>query len=282
MPLRTTILTYHSQNIAGHSTADNDHVALEQDLEVLHTAGIRIISLATLLDGIDRNNESEDLHDTVCLTFDDGCDFDVRDLDYPGVGLQKSFLGILQGFIDKHGHQAQPDLHATSFVIASDEARRTIDTRSLFGHGWISDDWWQDATGGSLISIGNHGWDHNHPDLAGDSVNNDDGEVRGGFHNVDTQAQCDQQVLRSAEFIQDKTGRWPEFFAYPFGESSKFIRQQYFPLGLEYHRCRAALGTDPGQVTLNSNRWNLPRFVCGRDWHNSGQLLRICKDQNTG
>ena len=202
------------------------------------------------------------------LTFDDGCDFDVRDIEYPGHGLQRSFAGIFRDIVAAAGEPA-PDLHATSFVIASRAARGVIDAGSLFGRGWISDDWWQHAEAGGLIAIENHGWDHNHPDLAG--------EKRGAFHTVDTHEQCLQQVVQAAGAIERITGRWPQYFAYPFGESSAYIREQFFPEFPEVHGCRAALGTDPGPVTLASDRWNLPRYVCGRDWKTASELLALVK-----
>ena len=269
MAFRTAILTYHSQNICGRDTHDNDHVALVQDLERLHQAGTKFIPLSLLMDRLDGKHRLEDMSGTVCLSFDDGCDFDVRDLDFPDFGKQRSFLGILQDFIDRHGTDAQPGLHATSFVIASEDARRSIDVQSLFGHGWISDDWWRGAASGGLLSIGNHGWDHNHPDLA------PDGDKPGGFTSINTVGQCERQVLCAAQFIASKTGTWPELFAYPFGESSAFIREKFFPGEAARHRCRAALGTEPEMVTERSDRWNLPRFVCGRDWQSPDQLLGL-------
>ncbi len=267
MSFSTTILTYHSQNIGGQSTSDNDHVALEHDLEALHASGAKIIPLGELVDQLDGNGCDEGVSGAVCLTFDDGCDFDVRDLDYPGFGIQRSFMGILQDFTKKHGKGAQPGLHATSFVIASDEARRIIDTRSLFGKGWISDGWWRESSEGGLLSIGNHGWDHNHPDLVATD------EPLGGFSSVNTVEQCEKQVVQAAQFIQHKTGTWPGLFAYPFGESSEYIRNCFFPNARAKHRCRAALGTDASKVTAQSDRWNLPRYVCGRDWQTPEQLL---------
>jgi peptidoglycan/xylan/chitin deacetylase (PgdA/CDA1 family) len=265
------ILTYHSQNIAGQSTRDNDHVALEQDLEVLHESGIRILSISELLARL-KDANGPFVEGTVCLSFDDGCDFDVRDLDYPGHGVQRSFLGIMQDFIARHGPEAQPGMHATSFVIASRAARETIDTRSLFGKGWISDDWWQEAYRSGLISIGNHGWDHNHPDLFPDS------EEGGSFHSVDSREQCEQQVIRAAELIERKSGIWPELFAYPFGECSDYIRQEFFPEESAIHKCRAALGTDAGKIEGKSDRWNLPRYVCGRDWQTPQELIQLLKN----
>jgi peptidoglycan/xylan/chitin deacetylase (PgdA/CDA1 family) len=276
MPTGTAILTYHSQNVRGYSTADNDHVALQADLEHLHSAGLRIVSLGRLIDLLDGHCSAADLEGTVCLSFDDGCDFDVRDLDFPGVGVQRSFLGILEDFKARHGDTAQPGLHATSFVIASEKARRVIDSRSLFGHGWISDDWWQESVQSGLLTIANHGWDHNHPDLdphAGGA---------GGFTSIDTQQQCERQVIQAATTIAEKSGRWPDLFAYPFGESSAFIRERFFPGQIEHHRCRAALGTYPGLVTEQSNRWNLPRFVCGRDWRTPDELLGVIGADKSG
>lgn len=271
MPLNTPILTYHSQNIRGHSPADNDHVALRMDLAALHQGGYRIIPLASLIDCIEGKAVDAGLFGTVCLTFDDGCDFDVSDLDYPGYGPQRSFLGIMQDFLDVHGQDAQPHLHASTFVIASGEARRIIDGRSLFGKGWISDGWWAAAESHRLLSVGNHGWDHNHPDI--DPL---DGS-RGGFAGIETHAQCHHQVVEAAKTIEQKTGTWPEVFAYPFGESSVYMREKYFPGNFAEHRCRAALGTEPGKVTRSSDRWNLPRYVCGRDWHSPDELLNLVR-----
>jgi peptidoglycan/xylan/chitin deacetylase (PgdA/CDA1 family) len=263
------ILTYHSQNIAGGTPADNDHLALAADLVQLTRCGYRIVPLDHLTDWMDGNRSDEEMDRCLCLTFDDGCDFDVRDLDYPGHGVQRSFMGILQDFAAKAGPAAQPELHATSFVIASSEARRTIDAGSLFARGWIGNDWWRRTDQAGLIAIGNHSWDHNHPDL--------EGEGRGQFHAIDSMAQCLEQVVRAGAAIEAKTGRWPCYFAYPFGESSAYIREQFFPSQGGVHGCVAALGTVAGKARLDSDRWNLPRFVCGRDWKSPQELIKLIR-----
>ena len=267
--MKAAILAYHSQNIAGDETANNDHVALAADLEVLHKAGCRFVSLATLVDAIFEGVSPAPESPLICLTFDDGCDFDVRTLEFPGYGLQPGLLQLMEAFIDRHGKPAQPGLHATSFVIASPEARRLIDSKSLSGAGHMSDDWWPSADTHPMMAIGNHGWDHNHPDL-------EEGQYpRGGFEMVDNFDHCQQQVVQAAAFIEKRTGRRPMFFAYPFGESSEYMRSEYFPTHGNQHQCVAAIGTNPGLVSAQSNRWNLPRFVCGRDWSNPAELLAI-------
>lgn len=265
--MKAAILAYHSQNIAGHETFNNDHVALAADLDALHAAGCRFVSLGTLVDALFEGAALATQAPLICLTFDDGCDYDVRELEFSGHGVQPGFLQIMEAFVTRHGRGTQPGLHATSFVIASPDARRLIDGKSLFGSGHMSDDWWREADAHPMLAIGNHGWDHNHPDL-------EEGQyARGGFEQVDRLEYCHQQVVQSADYIERITGRRPRFFAYPFGESSDYIRNEYFPLRGGEHRCLAAIGTEPGRVSIHSNRWNLPRFVCGRDWSSPDGLL---------
>ncbi|HKJ17434.1 MAG TPA: polysaccharide deacetylase family protein [Xanthomonadales bacterium] len=261
------ILTYHSQNIRGARPADNDHAALAADLEALISTGKTVIPLDRMMEWLEGNLDERAVTNSVVMTFDDGCDFDVRDIEYPGHGMQRSFLGIMQDFLERFPASGKPSLHATSFVIASWEARHQIDAGSLFGEGWMSDDWWNEADANPLLSIENHGWDHNHPDLEGDE--------RGNFHSVDNREQCMEQVVHAAESIGHLTGRRPHYFAYPFGESSQYIREIFFPEYPELHGCRAAVGTDPGLVHPDTDLWNLPRFVCGRDWTSPEELLNL-------
>jgi peptidoglycan/xylan/chitin deacetylase (PgdA/CDA1 family) len=203
----------------------------------------------------------------VFLTFDDGSDFDVRDIDHPEFGTQRSFLGILQDSAAGLDPDRAGSLHATTFVIASEEARRIMDARSLRGRGWIGSDWWAATDRGGRIAIESHGWDHNHPDLGGAG--------RGGFENIDTDTLCTQQVIRAAEAIGAVTGRPPVFFAYPYGQSSAYLRETWFPGFTGRHGCRAAFGTEPAHVSAEANRWNLPRYVCGRDWQTPDGLQAI-------
>jgi peptidoglycan/xylan/chitin deacetylase (PgdA/CDA1 family) len=267
------ILTYHSQNVAGPGPDRNDHAALAMDLEALHGHGFRFVPLGTLLEWLAGQAAAPALDKAVCITFDDGCDLDVRDIEFPGHGLQRSFLGIMRDFARRHGQGTQPGLHATSFVIADPEARSAIDAGALFAKGWMNDDWWRDAAACEWLAIGNHGWDHKHPDVCPGQADS------GGFASVESLEECREQVVVSAQFIASKTGAWPEVFAYPYGESSAFIREVFFPGHADLHRCRAAVGTEPGSVTRDSDRWNLPRYVCGRDWQSPEALLAIVSGQ---
>ena len=148
--LKAAILAYHSQNIAGNETSNNDHVALAADLDALHAAGCRFVALDTLVNSLFGNASLASGSALICLTFDDGCDYDVRSLEFPGHGIQPGLLQIMEDFVRRHGSTAQPGLHATSFVIASPEARRLIDSKSLFGSSHMSDDWWREASNRGL------------------------------------------------------------------------------------------------------------------------------------
>jgi len=265
--LTVPVLTYHSQNITCRDYSENDHVALARDLLTINSSGMRVIPLEHLITWLNGELPESAVLNAVCITFDDGCDFDYCDMDFPGQGPQRSLLGIMQDFAQDAGAGVQPGLHATSFVIASREARQTIDKKSLFGRNWISDHWWPAADQHPLMSIENHGWDHNHPDLAG--------ENRGNFHSVDSHADCLEQVVRAGSAIESVTGRWPAIFAYPFGESSVYLRDTFFPDYTDVHGCQAAFGTHPGPVSRGSNRWDLPRYVCGRDWRSPDALEGI-------
>lgn len=267
MSLSFPILTYHSQIFHSNHYFGNDHVALARDLELIHEAGMRIAPLSHLVDWLDQARDDRELEGSIFLTFDDGSNFDVQDLEHPQFGMQRSFKGIMEDFADRRDLGRVGGLHATSFVIASEGNRKQIDEEALFARGWMSSDWWRETDAAGLIAIENHSWDHNHPAL--------EGEGRGNFHSINTPEQCRQQIVRASRAIGEITGRRPEFFAYPFGESNAYLREVYFPGFGEEHGCKAAFGTDPAHADRSSDRWNLPRYVCGRDWTDPEGLRRI-------
>ena len=266
---RCPILLYHSQNVAGNDHASNDHLALADDLRLIHQLGLQVIPLIWLVEWLlgerDLNPEG-----CVCISFDDGVDADVRDLDFPQFGSQRSFLNIMLDFRDEFGSRAQPQLHATSFVIASPEARAVMDKYSLFDQGWMNEDWWRRAYNNDLMAIANHSWDHEHPDLI-----HIGGTPSGDFFAVDTKEKADRQIFAAGEHIAAVAGdHWPELFSYPYGHVSDYLCGEYFP-GHKHHLIKAAFTTEPQPVTADSDHWQLGRYVCGRDWRMDSDLKQI-------
>jgi hypothetical protein len=85
------VLTYHACNIMGNDYADNDHVALAQDLQTLAEKGFELVDLADAVTaGLSGTGKS-----LVALTFDDGPIFDFEDFEHPNCGFQKSFYRSL-------------------------------------------------------------------------------------------------------------------------------------------------------------------------------------------
>jgi len=261
------VLLYHSQNVTGNDYGSNNHVALREDLRLIQNLGFKIIPLNRLVDWL--LGKCDLGHgNCVCISFDDGIDADVHDLDFPGIGLQRSFLNILRDFRDEFGPLAQPQLHATSFVIASPEARAVLDRYSLFGKGWMNQDWWQRDD--DLLSVANHGWDHEHPDLV-----HTGGQPAGDFFSVDDREKADRQIFAAAGHIATVNGgRWPDLFAYPYGHVNEYLSGEYFP-NHTHHRTRAAFTTEPQPIVAESDRWQLGRYVCGRDWRSDSDLKKI-------
>lgn len=259
--VRCAVLTYHSQIFTADGYAGNDHVRLAEDLRRIHAARLPVVPLQQIVDLLLGRVGSRAMDRAVCITFDDGALLDFEDVKHPDQGPQRGFLNILRDFRDEHGKDALPSLHATSFVIACPEARRRMDQRSLFGLGWMGHDWWPQAAADPMLSLGSHGWDHHHPDV--DPAD----PARGRFDNVDTEAACRRQVVDASRLIAELSGgTWPCVFAYPFGQASDYLRQEFLPRCTAEHRLDAAVSTEPDYVTESSDRWWLPRFVAGRDW----------------
>src|SRR6185437_11759995 len=162
------VLTYHSLTVQGSDYRDNDHVAFASDLRTITSLGYRVVSLDRVVrwhgDAI-LGLEPPDAGGTVAVSFDDGTDFDYHDLPHPTCCVQRSMLNLMRDFVAEAGPDAQPGLHGTSFVIASGEARSTLDRTCIIGKNWMRDSWWGAAVATGLLGIGNHSWTHNHPSL---------------------------------------------------------------------------------------------------------------------
>lgn len=265
--LRVPILAYHATNVDGGDYGTNDHVALAEDLRLIDALGFRVVPLTQVVDALLSHTALPAR--AIALSFDDGTDFDFHDRVHPAHGPQRGMLNILRDFLDERGRARQPQLHATAFVIASPAAREELDQRSMIGAGWWGDDWWPQAVRSGLVDIGNHSWDHNHalvtetlPRAAVDT-----------FRTVDTRELADYQIRQAHDYIARKApSAAADLFAYPFGETNDFLLREYLPAGPGRTGVRAAFTTEAAHVTQDSDRWALPRYVCGAAWKSSDEL----------
>ncbi len=172
----------------------------------------------------------------------------------------------------------QPGLNATSFVIASADARRCIEETfdaeyTYLEPGALSETWWVDAIDTGLLTIGNHSWDHLHPALAQVAHST---QARADFAKVESFEDADAQIAAAGRRIGEITrGGASPYFAYPFGHYNRFLTDTYLPGRVAQTGVCAALSTTPEPVTRDSSIWCLPRFVCGHDWRSPEELTAI-------
>lgn len=270
--MRVPVLAYHAINVSGNDYASNDHVAFAADLRLINDLGLRIVPLQWIVDQL-TGLADRDLSRCVALTCDDGSALDFFDLEYPDHGLQRSLYHCMLDFIAERGPAAQPDLHLTSFVIASPQARQRMDASSLFGRGWMGDDWWRHAANCGMLAIENHSWDHNHPCLPAPGC---DGMPRGSFLDVNNLARADAEIAAATRFINERIApKQTKIFCYPFSNVADYLRNEYFPQFTHAHGMLAAMGDGATPVTVDSDRWNLPRYICGWHWKSAAGLLGI-------
>lgn len=268
---RVAVLTYHSMNISGNRYAENDHVALASDLATIDALGMRVLPLNDVLEWHQGKRRWDTVENGVAITLDDGAWFDFHDLDHPGCGPQRSMFNILRD----HAATRPGGVHATSFVIASPQARESLDQSCMIGAGWWGDDWWLEADRSGLLEIASHSWDHLHPQL--ERVAQQD-QHKGDFRHVNTEADCRAQFEDSARYISEVLdGKRPRFFAYPWGQASPYAAGEYLPRMQARHGYQAAFTIDDRHVSRDDSRWLLPRYVCGRDWKSPEELERILR-----
>ena len=253
------ILTYHSQNIAGNDYASNDRQALASDIQAISQAGLRVISLAGFVDWLSGKLPQAFARNSVVLTSDDAPVFDYEEVEYRDFGLQTSTRSILRN----------SNTHITLFAIASVQAREEIGADALGDDSFMTNSWWREADQSPWAAIENHGWDHCHPAVSAPVGG------AGTFFGVSDYESCDQQVNKAADSIAAITGRRPDLLAYPYGESSDYLRNTYLPEHENEHGMRAAVSTTPEYASRKSNRWDIPRFMCGRDWNSPEGLQQI-------
>ena len=273
--MRVPVLAYHAVNIAGNDYANNDHVAFAADLRLIDDLGLRIVPLHWVVDQL-LGTADRDLTGCVALSCDDGSDFDYFDLDHPSHGSQRSLHNCMTDFIRERGASAQPDLHLTSFVIASPEARVHLDRNCLAGRGWMSERWWRPALESGRMAIENHSWDHNHAAIPLAGIG---GMPRGSFHAVDNRERADAEIVVAARYIDAATDpHRTTLFCYPYSHANDHLRLEYFPQYENVHKMRAAFGDGATPVNMSSERWNLPRYICGWHWKSPEQLRTILRE----
>jgi peptidoglycan/xylan/chitin deacetylase (PgdA/CDA1 family) len=267
--MRAAVLCYHSINVHGGDYASNDHVALAEDLRMLHRLGLPIRPLHALADALDGG--AIDPAPCVALSFDDGSWFDWHDLEHPAWGLQRSFANLLDDFARDTGAAAP----ATSFVIASPEARARLDQTCLVGRGWWSDEWWADAVTSGRLAIESHSLDHQHETLERTAS----GLPGGRFDNVLDHAAADAEIRRASDVLDALLPqRRTRLFAYPYGQTTPYLLEEYLPGFRAEHRLDAAFGTRPEPVHAQAPRWDLGRYICGFHWNSPEGLRSVLRD----
>ncbi len=268
--MRAVVLTYHGINANGRDVANNDHIALTQDLRLLAELKLPVVPLHRIVDALDDPSLVPDK--CVALSFDDGSWFDWYDLEHPLHGMQRSFANILA---DALNARPQLALHATSFVIASDAARSELDKTCLIGQGWWGEDWWQAALDGGLVAIESHSFDHHHDTLATTVT----GLPGGSFLNIQTHAAADAEIRQASDYLDARLpSRRTRLFAYPYGHANDYLTREYLPEYRAEHRLDAAFTTEPKPVCAGENRWTLGRYVCGFHWRSEDELRALLRD----
>ena len=271
MASRGFVLTFHSHNISGQDYATNDHVALDGTLTLLARLRVPVLRLLDVVRSLRAGTFPRLPARFACITFDDGSDYDWRDLEFRGHGVQRSMGSILGAHSRKLlGLLWVKRAHATSFVIASPEARREIAATALGDAALMTDSWWREAQRSGLMDLGTHGWDHVHPAVSSMSSRS---RLIERFDQVDDAEEAGLQVDRAGAAIRRLAGHGAaRIFAYPYGQVSEFLASEYFP---RQSSIIAAVGTTPEPVTAQSDPWRLPRYVCGHHWQSEDDLRAL-------
>ena len=269
------ILAWHAAHVMANTYQENDQIAFASDLRTLHRCGARIWPLADAFAALAERTLPENV---VVLTADDGSTLDFLPFHHPTCGPQPGLYGILRDFANEVGDAAGHRPHLSCFAIASPDARAELDRKDYLGLDLWHDRWWFDATASGLVSIESHSWDHNHPSL--DRTCQRDNR-RGDFRLIETEGECRCELDQASEYIAQASGRRPRFLAYPWGKASDYVIKDYLPhfgpaLGLV-----AALGCEPEPVTAQSDRWNLPRYMCNHHWKSPEELEALLRKPAT-
>ena len=265
--MQIPVLTYHATNIFGNEYSTNDHTALAHDLNLLLKNDITILSAHKLIQWINKEINLDKSKRYTVITFDDGSELDYTDWHHPTCGFQQSFYSIMQDYMNSSGRY----IHATSFVIASENARKTLEQTCLGGYSMWGDSWWQEAEDSQLLSIENHSWDHVHPTLDEvKQINN----LKGDFSQINSLEDAHRQIALSSQYIDSQIkNKRTILFAYPYGDTNTYLTEEYFP-----HSQTDIIGAftcEPKHASQTSHAWKIPRYVCGSDWKSPEELESI-------
>ena len=269
------VLCYHSWRIESCDYATNDHIAMECDLKTLKDAGYQLLSVPLLITALRDGSAGQRFagEKLVCVTFDDGFLYDVEDMTHSELGFVPSFQTLLTRQ-DRIPERFDNGPKAVSFVIASNQARQDLRFSSDPEGYWdLRSDWWLDAAKGDTIAIGNHSWDHTHPNVG--EVKQRDGK-KGSFLAIDNAVDAYSQVIEAQHEIDLHTqGRALKIFCYPYGDTPHFLQYDFMPTEAAGAGILAAFGTARELVTPASDIWNLPRLVCGQHWDHESALIPL-------
>jgi hypothetical protein len=141
------------------------------------------------------------------------------------------------------------------------------------GRGWWTDAWWRDAAQSGLLHIANHSWDHNHDSLP---ASFSQGVRRGTFWTIDSEPLADHEIRRAADYLRAHAPNpGTALFAFPYGQAARYLVDEYFPRHGEELGVKAAFVARPMFLERETSRWEIPRFVCGRDWTSPAGLQAI-------
>jgi len=268
MGSRGYILTFHSHNISGGDFATNDHVALDRSLATLERLRVPVLRLVDVARRLRAKTFDTLPPRFACITFDDGSDYDWRDIAHPAHGPQRSMHRVLRAHSTSLlGLAWLRRARATSFVIASPAARREISAAALGDASLMTDAWWRSAQRSGLLDIGTHGWNHVHPAASEMAARP---ELIERFDRIDNAEDAALQVDRAFDAIRAAAGGLAgSLFAYPYGQVSEYVAAHHLP---SQERILAAVAVDPRPVEADTDPWRIPRYVCGPDWKSEAEL----------
>lgn len=268
---RIPVLCYHSMNADTLDYLGNDHLALEQDLATLEKLGYRLIDGMTVVDFVLGKKRFSQREKVACISIDDASILDYDSYQSPKIGTVKSFRHI---FLDSPIFQRSQST-ILNFAIVDEAVRHELDSACMQGRGDWQSDWWEKAIDSKLYDMANHSLDHMHGALQ--KTVHSRGE-KGNFYAVDNYLDADRQIRQAYENLQNLVNRKATpLFGYPYGHVSDYLQKDYFPNYQQEHRQYGAFTTAGEYATQNSDRWAIPRFVCGEHWKSPVEFEAILR-----